>query len=168
MITEEHIKEGLSRAYIMAVAHNAGFNCALREFDYGIDGTFIEVADMIGGGKVESGFKLDFQAKASIRATRANGTIAYPLEADAFNRLVAQQGGTSRILILLEMPTNPNEWLTLTDEQLVLKRCAWWHSLAGQQPTANTATKTIHIPATQRFDVPALNALMNRVKAGTL
>ncbi len=71
--------------------HRAGFNCALREFDYGIDGTFIEVADMAGGGKVESGFKLDFQAKASIRATRANGTIRYPLEAEAFNRLVAQQ-----------------------------------------------------------------------------
>ena len=168
MITEEHIKEGLSRAYIMAVAHRAGFNCALREFDYGIDGTFIEVADMAGGGKVESGFKLDFQAKASIRATRANGTIRYPLEADAFNRLVAQQGGTPRILILLEMPPAPNEWLALTDEQLVLKRCAWWHSLADQPPTANTDSKTIHIPATQRFDVQALNNLMNRVKQGTL
>jgi hypothetical protein len=168
MITEEHRKEGLSRAYIMAVAHHAGFNCALREFDYGIDGTFIEVSDMTAGGKVESGFKLDFQAKASIRATHANDVIKYPLEADAFNRLVARQGGTARILILLELPVNPDEWLTLTDEQLVLKRCAWWHSLAGQMPTPNANTQTIQIPATQRFDVPALNALMNRVKAGTL
>jgi len=152
----------------MAVAHRAGFNCALREFDYGIDGTFIEVVDMAGGGKVESGFKLDFQAKASIRAKRTDGTVKYPLEADAFNRLVAQQGGTPRILILLEMPKNPDSWLKLTDKQLILKRRAWWYSLAGQSPTSNTSSLTIEIPATQRLDAQALTNLMNNVRLGIL
>lgn len=42
MLTEEHIKEGLSRAYVLAVAHRAGFNISKSEFDYGIDGTFKE------------------------------------------------------------------------------------------------------------------------------
>ena len=77
MITEEHIKEGLSRAYIMAVCLRAGFNFALREFDYGIDGTFIELADMAGGGKVESGFKIHLWQPA----TRAPGRYPRPCRA---------------------------------------------------------------------------------------
>ena len=65
MLTESHIKEGLSRAYILAVAHRAGFNCSLkREFDYGIDGTFYDVK-VVGKRHVETGYNIDFQAKAS-------------------------------------------------------------------------------------------------------
>ena len=63
MLTENHIKEGLSRAYILAVAHRAGFNCSLREFDYGIDGTFHDIK-IVNGRHVESGYRIDFQAKA--------------------------------------------------------------------------------------------------------
>jgi len=43
MITEEHIKEGLSRAYTIAVADRAGFNYSKPDFDYGIDGTFSNI-----------------------------------------------------------------------------------------------------------------------------
>ena len=40
MLIDNHVREGLSRAYIQAIAHRAGYNGSLREFDYGIDGTF--------------------------------------------------------------------------------------------------------------------------------
>src|SRR6266540_1171156 len=155
MITDEHIKEGLSRAYILAVAHRAGFNCDVRGFDYGLDGTFIEVADLPTGGKCESGFKLDFQAKASTRVVRNNGFVTYPLNADAYNRLVMPRSGTPRVLIVLELPNDPDEWLAIDEAQLVLQNCAWWHSLTGEPPTDNTSSKTIHIPRTQLFSVPA-------------
>jgi hypothetical protein len=168
MITDEHIKEGLSRAYILAVAHRAGFNCAIREFDYGVDGTFIEVADLPNGGKCESGFKLDFQAKASTRVVRNNGFVSYPLDAESYNRLVTLRGGTPRVLIVLELPDDPDEWLTIDEAQLVLKNCGWWHSLTGEARTTNTASRTIRIPNSQLFNVPALNDLMTKVTRGTL
>ncbi len=35
MLTEAHIKEGLSKSYVSAIATRAGMNCAIREYDYG-------------------------------------------------------------------------------------------------------------------------------------
>ncbi|WP_201447867.1 hypothetical protein [Calothrix sp. PCC 7507] len=43
MLTEPHILESLSRAYIRAVAGKAGLNLSIREYDYGVDGNFDEI-----------------------------------------------------------------------------------------------------------------------------
>jgi Domain of unknown function (DUF4365) len=104
MLTENHIKEGLSRAYILAVAHRAGVNCSLREFDYGIDGTFHEIK-VRGGRRVESGVKIDFQAKASERCQVQSTEVVYDLEAKSHRDLTDSEG-TARILIVLALPEN--------------------------------------------------------------
>jgi hypothetical protein len=166
MLTENHIKEGLSRAYILAVAHRAGFNVSVREFDYGIDGTFHDVKSR-DGRLVESGFPLDFQAKASETWTIEDGHVVYDLEAKTHRDLTDAEGGP-RILVLLTLPPDAREWLGISDEALVLKRCAWWLSLRGEAPTTNKETQRVRIPVTQRFDVGALTAMMKRVKAGKL
>lgn len=43
MLTDQHIAEALSRAYVRAIAGRAGLNLAIREYDYGVDGSFDEV-----------------------------------------------------------------------------------------------------------------------------
>lgn len=55
MLTEEHIKEGLSKSYVSAITNKAGMNCEVngREFDYGIDGSLIDVKVMRGGRRCE-------------------------------------------------------------------------------------------------------------------
>ncbi len=166
MLTENHIKEGLSHAYIRAIAHRAGFNVSVREFDYGIDGTFLPVKSR-DGRLVESGFPLDFQAKASQRPEIDGDQVVYDLEAKTHRDLTDTDGGP-RILILLALPTDKTEWLTVSDEALVLRRCAWWVSFRGQKPTDNDATQRVRIPTTQRFDVGALATLMRRVQKGDL
>jgi hypothetical protein len=66
MITIQHTKEALSRAYILAVAGKAGHNLVLeRTFDYSVDGSFRQV-EHSGSRRRETGFALDFQAKASV------------------------------------------------------------------------------------------------------
>jgi hypothetical protein len=37
VLTDQHIAEALSRAYIRAIAGRAGLNLAIREYDYGVD-----------------------------------------------------------------------------------------------------------------------------------
>lgn len=172
MLTKNHICEGLSRAYIQAVAHRAGFNLSVREFDYGLDGTFHEVSQVVEpGGKPryrESGFKIDFQAKASSSPNLIQlqeETLRYTLEAKSQRDLV-QNGGTPRILVVLLLPSDETQWLTCTEDALTLRRCAWWMSLRGQAPTTNDETVRIEIPRAQRFDVEALTAMMNRVRSG--
>jgi hypothetical protein len=55
VLTEPHILESLSRAYIRAVAGKAGLNLSIREYDYGVDGNFDEIT-IPNNRRVESGF----------------------------------------------------------------------------------------------------------------
>ena len=80
MLTEPHILESLSRAYIRAVAGKAGLNLSFREYDYGVDGNFDEIT-IRNNRRVESGFSLSFQLKASTQWQRNDNTIVYDLEA---------------------------------------------------------------------------------------
>lgn len=98
--------EGLSRACVQAIAARAGLNLSIREFDYGIDGTFHEVA-LLPGRRVETGRCLNFQLKASTRwqLIETEEKIAYDLEAKTYNDLVErQQGVLPCLLILLILP----------------------------------------------------------------
>jgi hypothetical protein len=166
MLTENHIKEGLSRAYILAVAHRAGFNCSLREFDYGIDGTFHDVK-IRDGRRVESGFSIDFQAKASEGCVMEDEELVYDLEAKS-HRDLTEPAGTARILIVLALPRDPDDWLRISPDALTMKRCAWWISLRGQPTTANKETQRIRISRASTLDVRSLTEMMRRVKAGGL
>ena len=65
-ITEQHTEESLCLAHIYALAGVAGVNYGIRKgYDYGVDGQFNEVITR-GTRRVDSGFPLDFQAKATI------------------------------------------------------------------------------------------------------
>ena len=66
MLTPEHQKESLARAYIHAVAGQLGMSCSMRDFDYGIDLTLHEVTTRTNPDTgrvryVESGWPLDIQ-----------------------------------------------------------------------------------------------------------
>lgn len=165
MITEEHIKEGLSRAYTIAVAHRAGMNYCSDTLDYGIDGTFRDVI-IRENRRCNGGHSIDFQLKATVDVEIGGGYIIYDLESKNFNDLRETEIGTPRILILFVMPSDSTQWLNISDSGTILKNCAWWHSLKGLPPTQNTATKRIKIPINQILTVDALHTLMNKVKQG--
>jgi len=165
MLTENHIKEGLSRAFILAVAHRAGLNCALHAFDYGLDGTFRHIKTR-GTRRIDSGFSIDFQAKASESCTFDAEFVSYNLEAKSHKDLVDDTVGAPRILIVLALPSDQATWLEISPDALVLRRCAWWTSLRGQAATKNSTTQIVKIPTTQVFDVAALIAMFGRVQSG--
>lgn len=144
----------------------AGMNCAISEHDYGIDGTFIDGKILQKGRRCESGFKIDFQLKASINTEKTGNFIHYPLEAKNYNDLVDTNVGTPRILIVYSMPEDASKWLTSSNEELVLRHCAWWCSLRGQEPTDNKSSKTVYMPLEQMLSVSELQSMMERVKGG--
>lgn len=166
MLTSDHIKEGLSRAYISAVAHRAGFNMSFTSFDYGMDGTFIDVK-VRNGRYVDSGFKIDFQAKASQDCTFDGKHCIFHLKNKNYNDLADPATGTPRILILLSLPQQDSDWLSVSIDQLTMKRAVWWASLKGQPfVEEKDSKKTVKIPIDQRFDVAALVMMMDRCKKG--
>jgi len=125
MLTEEHIKEGLSRAYVLAVANRAGFNIAKSEIDYDMDGMFREVI-IRENRRVESGFSIDYQLKSTTNVKFAGEFIKYKLESKNYNDLVETNIATPRILILFVLPKDDSQWLNINYQSTILKNCAWW------------------------------------------
>ncbi len=97
MITDQHMKEGMSRAYALAVGYKAGMNCSVGfEFDYKVDGTYREVEILPNNKMSDSGWSIDFQLKASKNITVKEEYITYDLDADAYNDLVKKDRGMPR------------------------------------------------------------------------
>ena len=76
---------------------------------------------------------------------------------------------TPRLLVVLELPTDESRWVTVTPEDLVLRRRAYWLSLQrGHDEVVGQQTVTVRIPEQNVFDVEALLALMERSRMGEI
>jgi hypothetical protein len=171
MITTQHIQEDLSRAYVQAVAAKTGVLVSIngRSHDYGVDGTFHQVS-LLKGKRLETGFNLDFQCKASTQWDREEEHIVYDLESQAFNGLVARSkrtGATPFVLILMCLSDEESDWFELDEDQLLLRKCCYWHRLTGEE-TDNTTSRRIRIPRHQVLQPTALASLLDQVERGIL
>jgi hypothetical protein len=174
MITVQHTCEALSRAHVQAIAGSAGANLtrlsvSTFELDYGVDGTFHEVRTF-GGRHINSGFPLDFQLKASTLWTIEDDRVVYDLEAKTFNDLVDRsetERATPCILVLLCLPRESADWVTSSEDALILRKCCYWHHLAGTA-TKNRRTVRIRIPRAHLFGPESLTNLLLQVRRGEL
>jgi len=165
LLTLNHRQEALSRAYIHAVAGKCGLSCSFREFDYGIDVTLHEITQR-DSRYIESGFNLDIQAKSTINAVIEDAAIKYDLDVKNYEDLREIWVGTPRILVLLALPEPENEWASFSEDQLILRRCAYWASLKGREPTTNQESIRISVPRTNRFNAESLPQIMERLRQG--
>jgi hypothetical protein len=168
MMTDNDIEESLSRAYVFAVAGRAGVLLGGTVKDYGCDGTFHEVV-VLGGKRMQGGFSIDFQLKASKNCTLDNNDVVYDLDAETHRKLIfrKQQGGTPIVLIVLVLPSETDDWLVHSEDQLLIKQCCYWCVVDGVA-TANKNTVRIRIPRSQQLTPEAVNDLLARVRAGTM
>ncbi|MBD2778016.1 DUF4365 domain-containing protein [Iningainema tapete] len=167
MLTEPHILESLSRSYIRAIAGIAGLNLSIREYDYGVDGNFDEIT-IRNNRRVESGFSLSFQLKASTQWQRDDNIVIYDLEAKTYNDLVLR--GNFRmavpcILILFALPSDSSQWLIYNEDEMRLRGSCYWEYLSGK-PTDNRQSVRIRIPRAQRLTPESLLNLIEKVKTG--
>jgi len=111
---------------------------------------------------------LDIQLKATINLGEAtNDEYCYALKRRNYD-LLREQTMVPRILVVLSLPAAEAEWLSVTPEQLILRRCAYWVSLAGFSETQNNESVMISIHNNNRFDVDSLKALMERARRGAI
>jgi hypothetical protein len=158
-ITEQHTEESLCFAHIYALAGIAGVNYSIDKYDYGIDGHFVTVVRR-GSRLVDSGFALDFQAKATVDWELVGSNIVYDLEAKTYNDFVTRSAdATTMILILLCLPRDRNGWHQTSCDETILRNCCYWHTIIGE-PTSNSRKKRIYIPAAQLLTPLALSELL--------
>lgn len=176
MITEQHEMETLNRAYVHAVAGAASVVISKPDPDYGIDGTFRDVATRVVGNERKfwmTGYPLDFQLKASTDWTLNTNHLVFDLEATAYNNLVISNNDaiTSRratpcILIVLCLPKNKSNWVDCDENRLILQKCCYWEYLTGNQ-TTNVASKRIKINKSKQFTPASLRWLLDEVQSNS-
>src|SRR5262245_61898393 len=110
MLTKNHRQEALCRSYVQAVAAMCGMSHSISSHDYANDLTLNEIR-VVGRERVESGFRLDVQAKATTRSGVKGARLTYDLEARAYNWLCDPVPGCPRVLVLLVLPEDETLWL---------------------------------------------------------
>ncbi|MEI8173535.1 MAG: DUF4365 domain-containing protein [Deltaproteobacteria bacterium] len=167
MITRQHQQEQLSRAYFNAVTAQAGHIFESTSIDYGVDGSLKHVKNQ-NGRRFPSGHTIDVQLKATTTWSERGDQIVYDVEAKTYNDLMERVNtphATQLILVVLCLPENQEDWLAVSHEQLILKRCCYWCCLSGT-PTDNKQTKRIEIPKANLLDCAAINRLLQKVVDG--
>jgi len=157
-------KDHFSRAVVRAVAATAGVKAMVPELDEDSE----DVTFTAPSTTVAPGAKLDAQLKCSENISLQDGHFTYPLPVKNYNdlRWSADERYVPIILIVVHVPDDPAEWITSDPEKMVLKRCAYWISLAGAPATENTSTITVTIPTEQVFVPNSLIAQLAPPGAG--
>lgn len=147
-------KDHFSRAVVRVIAATAGVGTTVPELDQ--DSEDIQFAAPDAG--THPGAKLSAQLKCS-EAIDSSGT-EFPFELPVKNyndlRWPPESLYVPRILIVVHVPHDAGEWMACDPEQIVLRRCAYWLSLAGSAETSNASSVTVKVPTEQVFDAEAL------------
>ncbi len=148
------VQEQLSLSYVRSVIYNAGFNLSRCEVDdHGIDGTIQSYSR--GRNRV------DFQLKSTTQYGIRNGNVIYDLRNENYNQLIEAEG-LPQILILYLMPKNNNLWLWQDHHEMCLRKCAYWVSLMGNQPSSNSSTVRVEVPLANMFDRNGLQVMFGQ------
>ena len=149
-------KERLSLLYVKALAARAGFMTSVPDLDR--DSVDLRIQ---AGGPRRPALDLQLKATAALDEPRAS-FVPFRLTIKNYNDLRVETQ-TPRLLVVFELPGDESRWMTVTAEELVLRRRAYWLSLQqGYAEDARQQTVTVRIPEHNVFDVEALRELMER------
>jgi hypothetical protein len=165
MMTRQHRQEALSRAYVQAIAACCGLNYSTRALDYGLDVSLHEITRR-RGRFAESGGHLDIQLKSTTSAEVGETQVRYDLEVNAYDTLQASNILVPRILVLVVLPREEREWVRVSEDGLIIRRCGYWMSLLGEPATTASRTIRLAIPRSNLFSVDGLQGIVTRLRKG--
>lgn len=108
------------------------------------------------------------QLKCTSQDVLHGSEITFSLPVKNYNELVPANLMVPRILIVVLVPENIDEWITLSEDQLILRRCIYWISLRDRPTSNNEKTVDIHIPREKILSPNELKQIMNRIASGGL
>ncbi len=150
--------EQFSLAYIRAVAATAGYQVIRPEPDVdSVDGVL-----MASFGRRP---RIEFQAKATARDILRADSLHFPIPVKNYNDLRADTR-TPRILIVVLVPQEEDQWVNQTTNELCLRHCGYWLSLEGRPAVPNISSVSVAIPVANIFNGAQLCDLMTKANAG--
>lgn len=154
-------KEQWSRVYIRAVATAAGYTVYTPEVDddsvdLGIAGRMVE--DLPCPPRIE------LQLKASSDLQRRDEHLVYRLKRKNYDDLrhIGANLLVPRLLVVVLIPAVETDWMSQSEEELVIRRCGYWINLNGNQPVGSQGKVSVHVPCANVLTVESLRGLMRR------
>ena len=159
----DHIKERLSLSYVSAIVARAGAACRpVPSPEYGTDAYIIKINKLPNGKVVETGVIIPCQIKSTTKCEFNDDSVIYDMEVDSYNKLIEWEG-IDVLLIVFCLPKNDDEWVSIDENQLVMKNCSYWIHLSGT-PSPNKSSQRIFIPRSQIFTPESVKVLLERVR----
>jgi hypothetical protein len=146
-MTLNNQKEQFSAAYARAVASVVGLNVSKCE----VDDDSIDITLERSGG---FGERIDLQLKCTADTLPSEGDLKFKLKLKNYKDL-SRPTIMPRILVVLYVPEECEQWLEITQERAILKHAAWWLSLEKAPVTENETSVTLTIPRVNLF-TPAI------------
>lgn len=161
---ETDIMEEISKSYLEVIANRSGYFNSIHR-DYGTDLT-IRKAKLcpVRRRYLTTGKAIDIQVKAVTETyvRHYNDTtknyIKYDLEQKNYNDLVdrANENGSviPLLLAIFILPSDKLQWVDLKQEELVLRKCAFWYKIPfNSVHSTNSTSVTIEIPKTNKISM---------------
>lgn len=158
-MTENDIKEQLSNNYIQIIASNKGYMLDKPVKDYSVDFMVSKTTTYTlpdGSTRYLKNNKyIDLQLKATtengVTIDDVNNTIKFSLEVKNFNDLDVRRKTTDNltplVLIIYVLPADRNNWVSINNNEIFLRKCAYWYVPPdGTAISNNAASVTISIP----------------------
>jgi len=162
LLSEQDEQEAYSLAYASAVAAKARYTIAIPIQDR----DSIDIVFSAGGPRRPS-IAAQLKATINLGSVNAEGNFSYSLKKKNYDDLI-ELCQTPRILIVLDMPVDPLDWMNISEDELIIKRKAYWVHLVGLPETDNTSGKTVYIPKINVFNEAALSQLIERSRKGEM
>jgi hypothetical protein len=157
-------QEEFSIAYIRALAAPLGFNPGNIEIDDdSIDITFAAKYD---NSSLIRSPKLDLQLKCTQMEFSDDNFLHYNLSVKNYDDLRGSNVANPRYLVVLCVPQNDNDWVSVKEKELILRYSAYWFSLRYAPATTNSTSITIKIPMEQKLDKKSFKMLMDKASIG--
>ncbi|NHZ43673.1 DUF4365 domain-containing protein [Massilia aquatica] len=160
-MTEQQIKEAISREFVRLLAYGSGFKVIDPGLDHGVDLIICPVLRRVepsGKGRfMDSRFKLEFQTKATGLSGIVDSAdaIKFDLEVKNYNDLIYRRAGFPPLhLVLVIIDPAPPQCVTLNSGKLCLASTAYWFvPEVDAQASANRRRVRIAIPKTNKIGV---------------
>lgn len=158
-----HRQEAFSGAYIRAICAVTG--CSVEATTLDNDKIDYLVKSRVQGSQRNKP-QIDIQVKCQMSGIASTEPISYPLDLETYDSLRDTKVCIPRILVLVLVPANGDEWMSQTERELVLSHCGYWVSLKGLPDSKNLTSQTVHLPRANIFGPNALKAMMSKTADG--
>lgn len=165
-MTPEQQQEEISKAYLHAVAAHCGYAVGSWSQDHGgLDAT-IGAPSTVGAGHLAKP-KVDVQLKATRRSdVEHEEFVCWQLAGAHYDSLIVD-ASVPHLLVVLLLPENAGDTVEHTVNHLLIRRCAYWHTMTGLPPRApDQASRTVRISKRRPFSPAALHAIMECISKG--